>query len=65
MAGQPVDRTERDTDDVLALRIRSIGEGAKLTVEEGPNGPFLRRWRPRETLVAASPVRLFREEAGA
>jgi hypothetical protein len=43
--------------DVVALRVRSIGEGARLTVAEGPNGPFFRRWIGGETLSAASHVR--------
>jgi hypothetical protein len=42
--------------DILCLRVSSIGHGAKLTVEESPNGPVLRRWRPRERPVGASPV---------
>jgi len=33
----------------LALRVRSIGEGAKLTVEETKTGPRFRRWRPFKT----------------
>jgi hypothetical protein len=43
----------------LALRVRSIGEGALLTVEENRFGtPVLRRWRDRDAGVgAASPVR--------
>jgi hypothetical protein len=49
--------------DVLALRIRSIGEGAKLTVAEGPNGPFFRRWIGQETPTAASPMRPVAEAA--
>lgn len=32
--------------DVLCLAIRSIGEGAKLTVKERPNGPTFEGWRP-------------------
>ena len=32
----------------------TIGEAAKLTVEEGPHGPQFRRYRPRHTPVEAS-----------
>jgi hypothetical protein len=40
---------------VLALRIRSIGEGAKLTVEECSDGrPRFRRHRPHPSEVAPS-----------
>jgi hypothetical protein len=43
----------------LALRVRSIGEGALLTVEDNRFGtPILRRWRNRDAGVgAASPAR--------
>jgi hypothetical protein len=43
----------------LALRVRSIGEGALLTVEDNRFGtPVLRRWRDRDAGVgAASSVR--------
>jgi hypothetical protein len=38
---------------VLCLRIRSIGEGAQITVQDGENGrPGFRRWRDREKAVA-------------
>jgi hypothetical protein len=41
----------------LALAVRSIGEGAQLTVEDDSGGtPHLRRWRPRRRHGAASPV---------
>jgi hypothetical protein len=34
--------------DVLCLRVRSIGEGARLTIEDDRHGrPRLRRWRNR------------------
>jgi hypothetical protein len=44
---------------ILALQVRSIGEGALLTVEDNRFGtPALRRWRDRDAGVgAASPVR--------
>ena len=43
---------------VLALKVRSIGEGAKLAVEDDATGkPRLRRWRDRrQTSGAASPI---------
>jgi hypothetical protein len=45
--------------ETLALRVRSIGEAARLTVEDDRRGrPRLRRWRDRqERCGAASPVR--------
>jgi hypothetical protein len=43
---------------VLALAVRSIGEGAGLTVEDDRHGtPRLRRWRGRRGYGAGSPVR--------
>ena len=44
--------------NTLALKVRSIGEGAKLTVEANPIGkPVFRRWRDRaESNGAAPPV---------
>ena len=42
--------------DVLALRVRSIGEGARLTVEDNRFGtPVLRRWRNRDAGVGSAP----------
>ena len=43
---------------VLALAVRSIGEGARLTVaDDGRGTPHLRRWRDRsKTCGAGSPV---------
>jgi hypothetical protein len=35
--------------DVLSLRVRSIGEGAGLTVKERPFGPTFERWVPYST----------------
>lgn len=32
--------------DILCLTVRSIGEGARLTVKERQNGPALEIWRP-------------------
>jgi hypothetical protein len=52
--------------DVLALRVRSIGEGAGLTVEDNRFGtPVLRRWKARQGMVAALPVRPIAEAVGA
>ena len=42
--------------DVLALVVRSIGEGARLTVEDDRHGrPRFRRWRSREQGCGAAP----------
>jgi hypothetical protein len=42
--------------DVLALRVRSIGEGAGLTVEDNRFGtPVFRRWRDRGVGVGSAP----------
>jgi hypothetical protein len=41
-------------DDVMCLRVRAIGTGVKLTVEETANAPRLRKWRP--TRVEAPPI---------
>ena len=41
----------------LCLRVRSIGEGARLTVEDDPHGrPRLRRWRNRVQRYGAAPL---------
>jgi hypothetical protein len=43
--------------DVLCLRVRSIGEGARLTVEDDRHGrPRLRRWRNRARRCGAAPL---------
>jgi hypothetical protein len=43
--------------DVLCLRLRSIGEGARLTVEDDQHGrPRLRRWRNRARRYGAGPL---------
>jgi hypothetical protein len=42
----------------LAMKISSIGWGAKYAIEEGPNGPKLRKWKPVPTGVIASHVDL-------
>ena len=42
----------------LAMKISSIGWGAKYAIEEGPNGPKLRKWKPVLTGVIASHVDL-------
>jgi hypothetical protein len=42
--------------DVVALKIRTIGEGAKLTVEDDSRGkPIFRRWRDRAERCGAAP----------
>jgi hypothetical protein len=42
--------------DVLCLRVRSIGEGARLTIEDDRHGrPRLRRWRNRARGCGAAP----------
>src|SRR5215468_10575009 len=53
--------------DVLCLRVRSIGEGARLTVEDDRRGrPRLRRWRNRgQGYGAAPPVRQIGDTAAA
>jgi hypothetical protein len=39
-------------DDVCCIRVRSIGEGARLTVEDDRHGrPRFRRWRERERVA--------------
>jgi hypothetical protein len=50
--------------ETLCLKIRTIAEGARLTVEEGPNGPRLVPFRkladakrPARTCVTAPPMR--------
>jgi hypothetical protein len=50
---------------VLCLCVRSIGEGARLTVEDDRHGrPRLRRWRNRAQRYGAAPLaRLFRDTA--
>src|SRR5262249_17442486 len=43
--------------DVLCLCVRSIGEGARLTVEDDRHGrPRLRRWRNRAKGCGAAPL---------
>src|SRR5215469_7156293 len=43
--------------DVLCLCVRSIGEGARLTVEDDRHGrPRLRRWRNRPRRYGAAPL---------
>jgi len=41
----------------LALHIKSIGSGARLTVAERPNGPTFERWVPFSTPAIAPPMR--------
>ena len=52
--------------DALCLRVRSIGEGAQLTVEDDRHGrPRLRRWRNRARRCgAAALVRQMRNIGG-
>jgi hypothetical protein len=43
--------------DVLCLCVRSVGEGARLTVEDDRHGrPRLRRWRNRPRRYGAAPL---------
>ena len=43
--------------EVLCLRVRSIGEGARLTIEDDRHGrPRLRRWRNRARGCGARPL---------
>jgi hypothetical protein len=43
--------------DILCLRVRSIGEGARLTIEDNKQGtPALRRWRGPRRVGSASPI---------
>ena len=51
--------------DVFCLRVRSIGEGARLTIEDDRYGrPRLRRWRNRAIGCGAAPlVRQIRDTA--
>jgi len=42
----------------LVMKISSIGYGARYVVEEGPNGPKLRKWKPVATGVIASYIDL-------
>jgi hypothetical protein len=41
----------------LALRVRSIGAGAAMTVAERPNGPIFEAWKPFPTPAIAAPMR--------
>jgi hypothetical protein len=44
--------------DMLCLKVRSIGEGAKWTIQDSNIGrPVLRHYQGRETTVEASPMR--------
>ena len=40
-----------------ALRIRRIGEAAKLTVRDDDRGPRFRRWEPSQSRAEAAPMR--------
>ena len=55
----PTSPLEAWRGDTLSLRVRSIGEGARLAIEDDPHGtPRLRRWRERpQGYGAGSPVR--------
>jgi hypothetical protein len=50
--------------DIVALRVRSIGEAAKLTVSDATGPPKFVRWQPRPDFSASvsSPMRDFGEE---
>jgi hypothetical protein len=41
----------------LCLIVRSIGQGARLTVAERPNGPTFEAWKPFSTPAVAPPMR--------
>jgi hypothetical protein len=48
----------------LALSIRSIGEGARLTVKERPFGPVFESWKPFPTPPVSPPTRTVRPPQG-
>lgn len=48
----------------LALRVRSIGAGARLTVAERPNGPTFERWKAFSTPAVSPPMRQIRQAGG-
>jgi hypothetical protein len=43
--------------DVLAIVVRTIGDGARLTVKERPFGPVFERWMPFSTPPVSLPIR--------
>jgi hypothetical protein len=52
--------------DVLCLRIRSIGVGARLTIEDNRNGrPVLARWKQKAQPGAGLASHIVRSVAGA
>jgi hypothetical protein len=50
--------------DVLCLVVRTIGEGARLTVAEGPNGPRFRLWEPMPSRVRSPRIARTEPEVG-
>ena len=53
----PARSLEAYRGDMLCLKVRSIGEGAALTVEDNKQGtPVLRRWRGARRVGSAPPV---------
>ena len=61
----PATPLEAYRGDTLALQVKSIGRGAKLTVEDNSIGrPTFRRWRDRQASGGAGPpMRSFGEAA--
>jgi|SRR6476469_3315166 hypothetical protein len=47
--------------DVLAIVVRTIGDGARLTVKERPFGPVFERWMPFSTPPVSLPIRQMAE----
>jgi hypothetical protein len=47
----------------LVLRVRSVGEGARLTVAERPSGPTFERWKPFLSPAVSPPMRQNRSPA--
>lgn len=50
--------------DVLCLVVRTIGEGARLTVAEGQNAPRFRLWEPMPSRVGSPRIARTEREAG-
>lgn len=51
--------------EVLCLVVRSISEGARLTVAEGDNAPRLRAWKPMPSREGSPRIARTEPEAGA
>jgi hypothetical protein len=50
--------------DVSCLVVRTIGEGARLTVAEGPNGPRFGPWEPMPSRVGSPRIARTEPELG-